>query len=88
MLLLIGFYALLRPCELLALRVQDFLAQHETGFPAAYFIKLTLVKSRTVRLDIPFVVSFLQRNFQVMNLSLHFPFPPAPEDAAESRRRQ
>ena len=65
MMLLIGFYALLRPCELIALKVSDCLLSFETGYNDAIFFRLQLVKSRTrgakmqnVRLDVPFVVDF------------------------------
>ena len=68
LLILIGFYTLLRPCELLALKVSDCLLTSETGCDDVIFLKLRLVKSRTrgarlqnVRLDVPFVVSFLKK---------------------------
>ena len=73
MLLLISFYALLRPCELTALKVSDFLDTTETGCSRVLFNKLTVVKSRargarmqSVRLDIPFV-DFLRKNFRAMH---------------------
>ena len=73
MLLLIGFYALLRPCELTALKVSDFLMASETGCNDVMFIRLQLVKARTrgarmqsVRLDVPYVVSFIKKCFRVM----------------------
>ena len=71
MMLLIGFYALLRPCELIALKVSDCLLASETGYNDAIFLRLQLVKSRTrgarmqnVRLDVPFVVGFLKKCFR------------------------
>ena len=74
LLLLIGFYALLRPCKLIALRVNDFMMSSETGCLSEVFIRLKLVKSRTrgakmqnVRLDVPFVVSFLQKSLRTMS---------------------
>ena len=73
LMMLLGFYALLRPCELIALRVSDCLLTSETGIFNVVFLKLQLVKSRTrgarqqsVRLDVPFVVSFLKKNIKVM----------------------
>ena len=73
LLMLIGFYALLRPCELIALRVSDCLMASETGHCSAVFLRLQLVKARTrgarqqsVRLDVQFVVSFLQRSIKTM----------------------
>ena len=72
--LLIGYFALLRPCELLALKVSDSSLTSETGFEDVVFIRLHLVKSRTrgvrmqsVRLDVPFVVSFLKKCLQTMH---------------------
>ena len=73
MILLIGFYALLRPCELIALKVQDCLLSTDTDCADVIFLRLKLVKSRTrgarmqsVRLDVPFVVHFLKKCFAVM----------------------
>ena len=40
-------YALVRPCELIALKVSDFLVGSETGCSNVIFIKLQLIKSRT-----------------------------------------
>ena len=78
MVLLIGFYALLRPCEIIALKVNDGLLTSETGLSEVIFLRLHLVKSRTrgarmqnVRLDVPFVVSFLKRCFRVMQPEEH-----------------
>ena len=75
-LLLIGFYALLRPCELMALTVQDCLMASETGSSDVIFVRLTLVKARTrgarmqsVRLDVPFIVHFMKSCFKAMNPS-------------------
>ena len=74
LLLLIGFYASLRPCELIALRVNDFMMSSETGCLNEVLIRPKLVKSRTrgakmqnVRLDVPFVVSFLQKSLRAMS---------------------
>ena len=73
LLMLIGFYALLRPCELFALRVSDCLMASETGVCSVVFLRLQLVKGRTrgarqqsVRLDVQFVVSFLRKSIKTM----------------------
>ena len=73
MVLLMGFYALLRPCEVIALRVKDCLLTSETGVQDVIFLRMQLVKSRTrgarmqtVRLDVPYVVSFLKKCFKTM----------------------
>ena len=47
LLMLIGLYALLGPCELIALRVSDSLSTSETGIMNVVFLKLRLVKART-----------------------------------------
>ena len=73
LLLLVGFYALLRPCELIALKVSDLLMASQTGLDNVMFIRLQLVKSRTrgarvqsVRLDVPYVVNFSKKCFKTM----------------------
>ncbi|CAE7264968.1 Tnni3k [Symbiodinium natans] len=73
LLLLIGFYALLRPCELISLTVKDFILSSDSGCDSVMFIKLRMVKSRTrgakmqsVRLDVPYVVAFTKKCFKVM----------------------
>ena len=73
LLMLIGFYALLRPCELIALRVSDCLMTSETGLHNVVFLKLQLVKTRTrgarqqsVRLDVQFVIDFLKKSIKTM----------------------
>ncbi|CAE7360147.1 PROSC [Symbiodinium microadriaticum] len=45
--LLLGFYALLRCCEVIALKVSDCLMSSESGCKNVVFLRLTLVKSRT-----------------------------------------
>ena len=71
--LLLGFYALLRPCEITALKANDCLLASETGCKDVAFLRLRLVKSRTrgakmqnVRLDGPFVIAFLQKVLRVL----------------------
>lgn len=74
--LLLGFYALLRCCEVIALKVSDCLMSSESGCKNVVFLRLTLVKSRTrgarmqsVRVDVPYVINFMQSCFKTMEPS-------------------
>lgn len=72
-LLLIGFYALLRPVELCCLKVEHFTQSTESGNADIMIIRLLQTKSRTrgarhqsVRLDEPYVIAFLEKCFRSM----------------------
>lgn len=73
LLLLVGFFALLRPAEMLHLRAKDFILSLDSGLPHVVILQLHMVKSRTrgakfqsVRLDEEFVIAFLKRKLKVM----------------------
>ena len=76
LMLLIGFFGLLRPCELFGLKASDCILSSDSGCANVIFLRLQLVKARTrgarrqsVRLEEPFVVDFLQRSLNVMTSS-------------------
>ena len=76
LLILTGFYALLRPAEMFLLKPEHFSHSSETGNAGVCIIRLLQTKSRTrgakhqsVRLDEPFVIAFLEKCFRHMHKS-------------------
>eukprot|EP00435_Cladocopium_sp_Y103_P060681 s641_g22.t1 len=74
LLILIGFYALLRPAEIFLLKPEHFSHSSETGNAGVCIIRLLQTKSRTrgakhqsVRLDEPFLIAFLEKCFRTMH---------------------
>eukprot|EP00435_Cladocopium_sp_Y103_P037725 s865_g10.t1 len=74
LMLLLGFFGLLRPAEACSLKVEDCIRSTETGCPGAIFLKLVETKSRTrgawhqsVRVDEPFVIAFLDKCLATMH---------------------
>ena len=85
LLLLLGFYALLRPAELFFLKVKHFVLSDLTGLDSVVLIQLLQTKTRTrgarfqsVRLEEPRVIVFLQKCLSFMTQNeLLWPLSPA-----------
>ena len=74
LLLLVGFYGLLRPVEACLMKVTDFMTPADTGVPDILILQLHHVKSRTrgakfqsVRLEEPHVITFIKKCFVSMS---------------------
>ena len=74
LLLLVGFYGLLRPVEACLMKVTDFMTPADTGVPDILILQLHHVKSRTrgakfqsVRLEEPHVITFIKKCFASMS---------------------
>jgi hypothetical protein len=73
LMLLLGFFGLLRPVEVCSLKVEDCIRSTETGCVNVVFLRLIETKSRTrgarhqsVRVDEPFVIAFLEKCLSTM----------------------
>ncbi|CAE7232920.1 unnamed protein product [Symbiodinium sp. CCMP2456] len=73
LMILLGYFGMLRPCEMLGLRVEDCILAVDSGCEQVVFLRLELVKTRTrgarrqsVRLEEPCAVQFLQKCLKVM----------------------
>lgn len=85
LLLLLGFYALLRPAELYFLTAKNFVMSEQTGLDKVVLVQLLQTKSRTrgarfqsVRLEEPSVIAFLQKCLSVMTRTERvWPLSPA-----------
>ena len=73
LMILLGYFGMLRPCEMFGLRVEDCILAAGSGCEQVVFLRLELVKTRTrgarrqsARLEEPCAVQFLQKCLKVM----------------------